>query len=463
MIESGGVHTTYAAALTKAARERVAAGIASISIAVNFFRSYFCSRLKFCSIPMERTPPPKLRSPHRLAEFGEMSSLAPEESSCSISDVASKIKMARNPTNYPSQRGARGSVATSLSRRTMSGVLRALRLWLFIHQCFLVTASLAGPSLLSLPYLLLALLLMQGGFNLGAGRAVLVQLVLSNAAAIAAIAASTQLTDAFSGHLGVDIAMLVESLPLLFIATHCYCRLPYRTLLFVAPHVAAPAPIVASIALTLLTIVALLQPCVASLPLLTLTLLALAAWGCGAPLSTITRGYVRAEPLLRLYVATWIAAEHTHLVLSGLARAWHIRFDDFAATASAFAISSASNSSSPSFALEQRPPAAPPSPSAPVWREAVRVAHGIGCLTARIGCLTALVCCTVHLRVASAARCMGLPSAIGGCDTRLPDFPPLPYLTALDPSRLSFKWTHIPHSALESLLLIRRMTPGCGP
>ena len=187
------------------------------------------------------------------------------------------------------------------------------------------------PSLLSIPYLVLLLLFVQGMHHATSPLAlpwrVLAQLTLSNAAAIAAIVvgAIPTIPAAYSGHLALDIAMLVESLALLGFALYLYLSTRHGPPAFRMALVRAPSPpIVAVISLLLLVIVALLQPCVASLVILAVAMSLMACWASGMLRKRMIRVYKRIDPFVRLFVACWIAAEHTHLVLLNLARAAHL-------------------------------------------------------------------------------------------------------------------------------------------
>ena len=204
-----------------------------------------------------------------------------------------------------------------------------LRTWLALHQCCLAGAALIKPSVLSLPYLVLLLLIMQGWHGavspFALPRRVVAQLALSCAAAITAIAAGSQLPPAFSGHLGIDIAMLVESLALLALALYLYLSPRHGAVAFRMPLFRHPphAP-VAVVSLLLLGALGLLQPCLAAVPMLGSSLVWLACWSVNIRGERLMRSYYALEPFLRLFVALWIAAEHSHLVVLSLQRAGHV-------------------------------------------------------------------------------------------------------------------------------------------
>ena len=187
--------------------------------------------------------------------------------------------------------------------------------WLLLHQLGLVAAFLLWPSLLSLPYLVLGLLMVQGGDGSGlllpsSWLRAVTQLVLSIIAAITSLAASTQLPAALSGHAAIDVVMLIESLGLLGLTCHCAIS-KARTAIFRPVYVCAPrwTPLVATASLLLLSAVALLQPCLASLPLLTLSMVALVSWGANIESRRIVAAYLVVEPFIRAFTAAWLFGE----------------------------------------------------------------------------------------------------------------------------------------------------------
>ena len=108
-------------------------------------------------------------------------------------------------------------------------------------------------------------------------------------------------------------------------------------------------------AFLLLTLVATLQKGVCSLPLLVLVALSLACWSTNIlDLKSAQRIYQRMDPVLRLFLALWIAAEYAHSVVAGLARDGHVGYgygvDDY--------VLAGRNTSATTL---PPPPAAPPS------------------------------------------------------------------------------------------------------